>query len=118
MILIEEVKHQGQLVGVVVAIGKRKVGYSICHPIERTNNFGRAVEIAVGRARKRNDSIKRLGNLVNRFEEEIQRQKKRTVVHGYGREREIHDARDRMALVLDTLVVMGELSLSTKWSKL
>lgn len=118
MILIEEVKRQGQLIGVVVAIGKGKVGYSICHPIERTNNFGRAVEIAVGRARKRSDSIKRLGNLVNRFEEEIQRQEKRTVTHRYGRDKEIHDARDRVALVLNKLVVMGQLSLSTKWSKL
>ncbi len=118
MILTEEVKLKGQVIGMVVAIGKGRVGYSICHPIERTNYLGRAFEIAVGRARKRNDSIKRLEKLVSRFEEEIQRQKGRTVVHGYGREKEVHDAQLRIELTLDKLCVMKELSISTLWSKL
>ncbi len=118
MILTEEVKLKKQVIGMVVAIGKGRVGYSICHPIEKTNYLGRAIEIAVGRARKRNDSIERLEKLEQRFEKEIRQQNRKTVVHSRGRDKEIHDAKQRIGLVIDKLCILERLSLDIVWSKL
>ena len=74
MILIEEVKVQGKPVGVVVAIGQGRVGYSICNPIEKFR-LGRAIEIAVGRAQNRREMsvILRLENVFKGFCEERRR---------------------------------------------
>lgn len=117
MILIEEVKRQGQSIGMVVAIGKGKVGYSICHPIEKTNRLGRAVEVAIGRARKRSDSFERLNELVTCFGMEVlQRSKgKKTVVHGYGRDEELKDALERFLLILGKLDRINQRSKRMKW---
>ncbi len=75
MILIEEVKIQDKSVGLVVAIGGGVVGYSICNPIEKKFSLGRAVEIAVGRAKK-TGAISKLESIVRDFKSEYKRSRK------------------------------------------
>ena len=50
MILIEEVKMKGKEIGAVAAIGRGRVGYSICNPLDEYS-LPWAMAIAVWRAR-------------------------------------------------------------------
>ncbi len=78
--LIEEVEIKGQVVGVVAAIGKGRVGYSICNPIEKYR-LGRAMEIAVGRARKNRSVVVGLEKTMMGFHEERGRINWHTIGH-------------------------------------
>ena len=69
MILIEEVKIQEKSVGLVVAVSPGEVGYSICNPIEKKFILGRAVEIAIGRAKK-TGAVSKLESIVRNVESE------------------------------------------------
>ncbi len=52
MIVVEYVELKNEVVGLVAAAGKHKVGWSICNPIEKKCLVGRGIEIALGRIKK------------------------------------------------------------------
>lgn len=70
MILAEEIKNGKHRIGFAVAIGKGQVGYSICHPTLDTWNYGRGIEIAIGRAKKGVKWVIRMGHLMCVFEKQ------------------------------------------------
>ena len=101
MILIEEVKIEEKSVGLVVAIDKGIVGYSICNPIEKKFILGRAVEIAIGRARKNRLAVIRLEDIVNGFKNEYERISKGKDFDKYnGRGKELLNILNRTKRVL------------------
>lgn len=70
MILIEEIVNGKQRIGFAVAIGKGKIGYSVCHPTLDSFSMGRGIEIAIGRAKKGTKWVSRMYHLSNVFEKQ------------------------------------------------
>ena len=109
MILIEEVKLHGKVIGLVAAGGKDYVGWSICNPIEKKFSLSRGIEIAIGRIewskKTKLSGVKRLYDILTAFIDERER------THSIKRTKELRNIIERFDKIFVQLKAMREKSL-------
>ncbi len=76
MIILEVVTLHKKPIGLVAAINKHQVGYSLYNPVKekRSWDLGMATVIAVGRAEKVIDPLAKIGEVRDMLKEEGQQQ--------------------------------------------